>query len=186
MISVQEMHRLRRARRWRYWAIWIGILLLGPPLIAWYNQAPALNGKVERIHSSLTPGTALPDFVITDFEGTTLRLSQLRGKPVLLDFWASWCPPCRISMPELVRMQARYRDRVTVLAVNLMDGRPAARTFIDNHDYPLRYVTADSLARFLGIQVLPTKVLLDGEGKILWAGVGHIPVATHLMLERYL
>lgn len=186
MNSEQEIRRLRLARKWRYLTTLIGMLLAGALVIAWYNQAPVINGKVDRIHNSLTLGASLPDFVITDFEGTSIRLSQLRGKPVLLDFWASWCPPCRISMPELVRLQTRYHDQIAILAVNVMEGPSQARAFIDDHDYPLRYVTADSLAQFLGIQVLPTKVLLDSEGKILWAGVGHVPIATHLMLGRYL
>ena len=89
-------------------------------------------------------------------------------------------------MPELVSLQERYSGRVAVLAVNVFESKDQARLFADKQGYPLTYVFADDLAHFLGVQVLPSKVLLDHQGRIIWAGVGHVPIATHLMLERHL
>jgi len=62
-------------------------------------------------------GNAAPDFTITDSQ-RTVTLSQLRGKPVLLNFWATWCPPCIDEMPSLVQLQKQMGDKVTILAVS--------------------------------------------------------------------
>lgn len=65
------------------------------------------------------PGYQAPDFTLTDMDGKTVKLSDFRGKPVLINFWASWCPPCRAEMPDLVKKSEQYKDQVVFLGVNL-------------------------------------------------------------------
>src|SRR5262247_3734807 len=61
---------------------------------------------------------ALGDFAVTDLEGRTISSSDLRGKVVLVNFWATWCPPCRAEIPDLVKLQERYRDKLVILGIS--------------------------------------------------------------------
>jgi peroxiredoxin len=90
----------------------------------------ALNttGKAPSTDIGRTP----PDFVLETPDGTTLRFSDLRGKPVLVNFWASWCLPCRQEMPEIVRAHAAQGDELVVLGINLQENVGAVRAFAED------------------------------------------------------
>ena len=171
------------AARWRSWTVWLCAMLMLLFGFAWYLQSPTLNGRVARI---LDSQSRLLELTVTELDGTPLALSQFRGKPLLLDFWASWCPPCRISMPELVQLQSRYANTLNILAVNIFESTNVGREYAESSGYPLRFVFGSELAEQLQIEVLPSKVLLNAEGDLIWAGIGHIPLATHQILESQL
>lgn len=84
-------------------------------------------------------GALAPDFSLTDLEGNTMSLNGFRGRPVLLNFWATWCPPCRKEMPDLQRFASQYGDRIQMLGVNWdFDADAGVRQFLDRYNisYP--------------------------------------------------
>jgi len=74
-------------------------------------------------------GRAAPDFILEKPDGSSLRLSDLRGKPVLVNFWASWCAPCRQEMPEIVKAADAHGDALTVVGIDLQENSDAVRSF---------------------------------------------------------
>lgn len=118
-------------------------------------------------------GERAPDFtlrVISGGEpGNRLALSDQRGQVVLLDFWASWCGPCRIQAPILERFAAMHaQDKVTVIGVNTGDAEPAALEFIRSVGvtYPVVFDEQGMVSRAFGASELPTLVVIDPEGNV--------------------
>lgn len=120
-----------------------------------------------------TIGNRPPDLSLPDREGRVVQLSQFRGKPVLLNFWASWCGPCIKEMPMLDALAKEHGHAVQVLGIT-EDDPAAAKAWLE--DNPVSYPVLQSpsaqvelSSRFFGNhrQVLPYSVLLDGEGKIV-------------------
>jgi peroxiredoxin len=94
---------------------------------------PALKNVTDR-KPAPQPGRAGPDFVLERLGGGTLRLSDLQGKPVLLNFWASWCPPCRQEMPEIVAAYERHKaEGLVVLGVNLQEADSKIASFASDY-----------------------------------------------------
>jgi peroxiredoxin len=91
--------------------------------------------------ASAEEGRAAPDFLLRDLGGSALRLSDLQGRPVVVNFWASWCAPCRQEMPELVQAQIDNQQRgLLVVAVNVREGEPRARAFAEEFTLPFAVV----------------------------------------------
>src|SRR5205085_7259097 len=100
-------------------------------LVLAFTAALVLSGCYGRSKPS-SIGNAAPDFTIQDSEHS-VSLSQLRGKIVVLNFWATWCPPCIEEMPSLVQMQKQLQDRVTVLGVSVDDDADDYHKFLKDH-----------------------------------------------------
>jgi cytochrome c biogenesis protein CcmG/thiol:disulfide interchange protein DsbE len=110
------------------------------------------------------------EFALLDADGRLVRLSEYRGKVVLLNFWATWCLPCKIEMPWFVEFQRQYQDRgFAAVAVSLdEEGWQAVRPFVADlkPNFPV-LLGSDAIAEdFGGIVALPTTFLIDREGKI--------------------
>jgi peroxiredoxin len=119
----------------------------------------------------------MPDFTLPAIDGRTWSLSDHRGKVVLVNFWATWCPPCRTETPELVRVHERYREQGLELVGISLDDEPelVVPGFIKRFrmPYPVLIPTPDfSLAR--QIESLPTTVLVDREGRIATVHFGAV------------
>lgn len=120
---------------------------------------------------------AAPDFTVYDAEGNALRLSDLRGAPVLINFWASWCPPCRSELPEFDEAFAAYGDRVRFLMVDLTGGgetqEGAARFIAENgYAFPVYFDLAASAADANGIYSIPVTMTVDAEGNVVDSRIG--------------
>ncbi len=117
-----------------------------------------------------------PDFTLKDANGKPVRLSDYRGKVVLLDFWATWCGPCKIEIPWFVDMQRRNKDRgFEVLGVAMDDeGWEVVKPFITNIGVNYRVVIGDDMTAqsYGGVDALPTTFLIDRSGKIAAVHVG--------------
>lgn len=121
--------------------------------------------------------------------GRRLALADLRGHPVVLNFWASWCAPCRAEMPLLVKIARGYASRgVVVLGLDVDDEAAEARRFLDAYhvDYPVLTVADSALPRAYGVYGLPTTVFVDGAGLIRAREIGGFigPDGERLLIRR--
>lgn len=113
-----------------------------------------------------------PDFTVYDKDGNEVSLSDFEGKPILLNFWASWCDPCKNEMPDLETAYGEYKDQVIFLAVNLTDGSyetvDSASSYVENKNYtfPVYYDTKSSAAEAYGVTSIPSNVFIDSDGYV--------------------
>jgi len=124
-----------------------------------------------RQHSAppLASGSA-PDFTLTTFDGETYKLSELKGKPVVINFWASWCIPCRDEAPGLQRAWENYRDRgLIVLGVDYVDTEADAKKFIAEfkETYPNGPDLGTRISQSYHITGVPETYFIDKDGKLL-------------------
>ena len=120
-------------------------------------------------------GETAPDFTIND-AGRTVTLSQFRGKPVLLNFWASWCAPCVEEMPSLVQFQKQIGDKATVLAVNVDSDQNAYKQFVRDHNVDLLTVwdPKQQANALYGTFKFPETYVISPDGKILRKFIGAV------------
>jgi peroxiredoxin len=127
------------------------------------------------------------DFALATADGSTLRLSDLRGKVVLLNFWATWCPPCKAEMPDLEALYREYgaERNFAVVGVNMEESSETVRAFAQANgiSFPLA-LDADGKvsSQAYGVRTLPTSMLIDREGRIRDAWNGRL--SRREMLER--
>jgi cytochrome c biogenesis protein CcmG/thiol:disulfide interchange protein DsbE len=116
-----------------------------------------------------------PDFVLDDASGKPVRLSDFRGKVVLLNFWATWCAPCRLEIPWFIEFQKAQESRgFTTLGVSLdEDGWDAVKPYVDQHKINYRVMIGhDDVAQLYGANSLPTTLIIDRSGRIAATHVG--------------
>ena len=125
-----------------------------------------------------------PDFSVQD-SGRTVALKDLRGKVVVLNFWATWCPPCVDELPSLVAMQARMKDKVTVFAVSMDDDEEAYRQFLIDHKVDLLTVRDPSRqsALLYGTVKYPESYVVDPNGVVRRKYVGPVDWTRPEVLE---
>jgi len=114
-------------------------------------------------------GDPAPAFSLRDLSGQTLDLASYRGKVVLIDFWATWCVPCREEIPHFVALQDKYRARgLVVIGISMDDTEPPVRAFYQKYgmNYPVAMGDAKLADRFGGILGLPVAFLVDRGGRI--------------------
>lgn len=154
-------------------ALWVAYVLLAP------------NGKAQGIPI----GSMAPDFELVDTQGKTVKLSDFKGKPVMLNFFATWCPPCRAEMPAL---QAVYRDYeakgFVILGVNLGETNLAVNNFAKGLGltFPIVIDKSDAVSRTYGIIPLPTSYFVDKNGKVVSKVEGEITKAKLESLAKQL
>lgn len=137
-----------------------------PPPSGSAGTAPAASGAT--VASVPEVGRPAPDFTASDLDGRPVRLSDLRGKPVLINFWATWCPPCREEMPQIEAFYRRHRDQVEVLGVGVGETAEQVRAFLKDNPYSWRFVVDPDLKvadryRVFGI---PVSYFIDKDGII--------------------
>lgn len=123
-------------------------------------------------------GQAAKDFTVIDVEGKEVSLSDFKGKPVVVNFWASWCPPCKEEMPYFNEVYKELGDEVVFMMVDLVDGSretvDTAKDFIrDNgYEFPVYFDTDQEAAIAYGIYSIPTSIFIDAEGKVVQSITG--------------
>lgn len=125
-----------------------------------------------------------PDFIVYDAQGNEVRLSDYFGKPIVLNFWASWCGPCQSEMPDFHEKYLQLGEDIHFLMVNMTDGSretiESAAAFISENEYtfPVLYDTQSSAALTYGAYSLPTTFFIDAEGYAVAQATGAIDADT--------
>lgn len=121
-----------------------------------------------------------PDFTVQDASGNSVKLSEMEGKPLVLNFWASWCPPCKKEMPDFDHVYAELGDEVNFMMVNLTDGRretkEKALEYITQQEFsfPVYYDVDRNAAYTYGVRSIPTTIFIDSEGYLVTGAEGTI------------
>ena len=121
-------------------------------------------------------------FTVRDLDGKTISTDSWRGKVTIVNFWATWCAPCRAEIPDLVALQDKYRDQLQIIGISQDETGPeVVRQFAAEHrmNYPIVMSTPELEKIFSGIYALPTSFIVDREGQIVAKHVGLLnPVTT--------
>lgn len=143
------------------------------------TQSPPSSESTESSAETPAPIQA-PDFVVYDQSGNAVHLSDYFGKPIVLNFWASWCGPCKMEMPHFQEKYLALKDQVYFLMINMTDGSretvDSATAFTTEHEYtfPVFYDTDSYAAMVYGAYSLPTTYFIDAEGHAIAQAIGAI------------
>ena len=122
-----------------------------------------------------------PTFIARDLDGREVSSAALRGKVVIVNFWATWCPPCRAEIPDLVALQEKYKEHLQIIGISQDEGgADVVRRFIAEHkiNYPTVMMTAEIQKMFPGVSALPTSFVIDRDSRIVQKHVGMLTART--------
>jgi peroxiredoxin len=161
------------------WYLAAAVLLI---LIVLSYQYSTANGKDNKTSSNNVQEDSYPlapEFSLADIKGNVVNLSDYKGKVVIIDFWATWCPPCRKGIPDFVELQSEYgEENLVVLGISVDQGDlsvvPAfAKEYKIN--YPVLYATMEVVSTYGGVSGIPTTFIIDRDGKVRNRFVGYRP-----------
>lgn len=141
------------------------------------------SGKKPDATEDIKKNTA-PDFTVLDKDGNTVRLSEKFGKPIVINFWATWCPPCKQELPDFDKLCKEYGDRVVFMMVNLTDGYrdtvDDTKRFVSGKGYtfPVYFDTKDNAASAYNVSSIPQTTFIDAKGNIYTTRIGAMNEAT--------
>jgi len=146
------------------------MMLLSLPLAADVEaDSAAASSMGEGEFSPTDPPLPAPEVAVTARDGRTVRLAELRGRPVLINLWATWCAPCVREMPSLERLAAERGQSLTVMAISEdRRGEQAVAPFVDRHglaELPIFLDSKSDVAHAFGVDALPTTILIDSRGR---------------------
>ena len=136
--------------------------------------------------AEISEGVAAPDFAFTDLAtGRTLKLSDLRDKPVYLNFWATWCPPCVRELPHIQAKYEQYKDKIHFLAISLDGEQAAPAEFIPakGYTFPVGYGNEREISRAYNVEAIPMSLMIDTNGVVKAKIVGSMDETD---LERFI
>jgi thiol-disulfide isomerase/thioredoxin len=162
------------------------LLLFFVPSIS-ASAGPQENGNVIRFVRNPDPA---PEFKLSALDGKPLSLADAHGKVILLNFWATWCGPCRAEIPDLIELQAKYKDRLQIIGLTVDDEDAGAVQQVVKEtgiNYPVAMASAEVRLKYGGIAALPTSFMLDSEGRVMQKHEGlHDPLLYELEIRALL
>ena len=139
------------------------------------DYSPEENISTEATKKPLKPAA---DFEVYDYDGNPVKLSDFKGKPVVVNFWATWCGPCRSELPAFEKLSLEYADRVEFMMINLTDGvqetKEGVKAFVSENgfSFPVYYDTTSDAAYAHEIYSIPKSLFIDAQGNIVNKYVG--------------
>ncbi len=172
--------------RERYYLVMALLFFVG---LAWLVATRAPDANTPPTTAAPRTGFLAPDFSLPALDGGTVRLSDLRGKRVVINFWATWCPPCRAEMPAFEEAYQRYKDEgLVILAVNEAEDAATVAAFRDEFGltFPILLDTRMAVGEKYRIRFLPTTYFIAPDGTIIDQVEGGMTRATVLARIQHL
>jgi len=125
------------------------------------------------------------DFSLPDISGEIISLSDYQGKAVLINFWATWCPPCLTEMPLFQAYADKYPESLTVIAVNAGEGEESVRAFVEHYGYDMVFLVdvETTVSKLYQVRGLPTSLFIDPDGQLVATHIGKL---DETLLSTYL
>ncbi|MBI2675152.1 MAG: DUF3179 domain-containing protein [Candidatus Aenigmarchaeota archaeon] len=149
-------------------ALGIAVVLIAGAIAFIELQKPQAKMQEDE-NVGLSIGKTAPDFQLETIDGKKVHLKDFRGRAVILNFWASWCPPCRVEMPEFQQAFDKNKDKLVVVGVNLQEARENAQAFVDKNriTFPILLDPKAEVKDLYGVFTQPVTYFIDKEGKIV-------------------
>ena len=114
-------------------------------------------------------GRAAPDFTLQTLTGERFNLAEQRGRPIFLNFWATWCPPCRDEMPDMQKLQQTLGDSILIVGIDMKESADTVREFVQDRGYTWTFVldSDGEVSNAYNVSVIPTSVFIDTKGVIV-------------------
>jgi len=146
-----------------------------------YNEFKGKENPIEIVNDiDISKLSSTADFTVQDADGNDIKLSDMIGKPVVLNFWASWCPPCKEEMPEFEKLFTELGDYVSFMMIDAVDGgretkeTGAAYVAGEGYSFPVYYDTTQEASRKFNLTAIPKTVFIDAEGNLVDEIIGMI------------
>jgi len=164
----------KKGVKWSILLVSLAVVFAG---VVWVTNRPVpqtneLKSSAQNISVAPMKGYRVPPFSLPSFQGSKpISLADYQGKPVFINFWASWCPPCQAENPDMVKAYAKYGDKVQFIGVNLtsQDTLPDVTAFLEKYDikYPIALDTKGTVAPQYQILGIPTSIFVNRQGIIV-------------------
>ena len=170
--------------RFRLLGIVLLIIIAGISMVMFGSSRVMQTIDVSASHSP-SVGSRATDFTLSSLSGETIKLSELKGKPVIINFWATWCGPCLLEMPNIQKLYEKYPDQFEVLAVNAGESERTVQKFVDavGLTFIILLDVDGEVQQQYWIKGYPTSYFIDKDGIIRFQ---HIGLLTEAQLSDYL
>ena len=140
----------------------------------------SLSGNTSALSVGPYAGNRAPDFTLTSIDTTQVTLKSLAGKPVFLNFWATWCGPCVSEMPDIETLKKELGDKIQIVGIDLRESTATVSSFVRSKGYTWTFVTDPNgaVGTLYKVDAIPTSIFIDAAGAVTGRQVGSMSLAT--------